>query len=173
MGICTIKNEKKTINSSIPPKKKKSKITFRETSDNLFESTTQSTPNSQEINIQSHNSTPKNKMLVSIDSNILINHNNRDPNIVYSKEKVLGNGSYGIVYLVKNKQLNKYFAMKTIKKKDKNKKLENTSLNNEIKILKSLDHPNILKITDFYETNTEYNIITEFCKEGELYKEIK
>ena len=55
MGICTIKNEKKTINSSIPPKKKKSKITFRETSDNLFESTTQSTPNSQEINIQSHN----------------------------------------------------------------------------------------------------------------------
>ena len=61
----------------ILPKKKKSKITFRETSDNLFESTTQSTPNSQEINIQSHNSTPKNKMLVSIDSNILINHNNR------------------------------------------------------------------------------------------------
>ena len=91
-------------------------------------------------------------MLVSIDSNILINHNNQNPNIVYSKEKVLGNGSYGIVYLVKNKQLNKYFAMKTIKKKQKNKKIENTLLNNEIKILKSLDHPNILKITDFFET---------------------
>ena len=170
MGICSM-TEKKKVNIVLPLKRKKSRITFRETNDNYFESTNQNSPRSQEIN-PSPTSTPKNKMLVSIDSSIFINQSILDPETVYSKEKILGHGSYGTVYLVKHKQLSKYFAMKTIKK-NPNKKKELEILNNEIKILKSLDHPNILKINDFYETNTEYNLITEFCQEGELYKEIK
>ena len=42
-----------------------------------------------------------------------------------------------------------------------------------INILRKLDHPNILKITDFYNLKNEYNIITEYCQEGELFDEIK
>ena len=48
-----------------------------------------------------------------------------------------------------------------------------TKAENEINILKRLDHPNILKITDFYNLKNEYNIITEYCQEGELFDEIK
>ena len=151
MGICSM-TEKKKVNIVLPLKRKKSRIIFRETNDNYFESTNQNSPRSQEIN-PSPTSTPKNKMLVSIDSSIFINQSILDPETVYSKEKILGHGSYGTVYLVKHKQLSKYFAMKTIKK-NPNKKKELEILNNEIKILKSLDHPNILKIKDFYETNT-------------------
>ena len=44
---------------------------------------------------------------------------------------------------------------------------------NEVDILRKLDHPNIVKITDFYSLKTEYNIITEYCQEGELFDEIK
>ena len=44
---------------------------------------------------------------------------------------------------------------------------------NEINILRKLDHPNILKITDFYNLKNEYNIISEYCQEGELFDEIK
>ena len=63
--------------------------------------------------------------------------------------------------------------MKVIKKTSKNKDEEEEELMNEIDILRKLDHPNILKITDFYSLKNEYNIITEYCQEGELFEEIK
>ncbi len=44
---------------------------------------------------------------------------------------------------------------------------------NEVDIWRKLDHPNIVKIIDFYSLNTEYNIINEWCQEDELFDEIK
>jgi len=44
---------------------------------------------------------------------------------------------------------------------------------NEINILRKMDHPNIVKINDFYTTKTEYILVTEYCPEGELFYEIK
>jgi calcium-dependent protein kinase len=35
---------------------------------------------------------------------------------------------------------------------------------NEVNIMKSLDHPNIVKIFDVIEDNKYYYIIMEFCK---------
>ena len=64
--------------------------------------------------------------------------------------------------------------MKTINKtegiNDEEKKRE---IFKEINILKTIDHPNILKIFEFYSTKTEFSFITEICSDGELYKEIK
>ena len=62
--------------------------------------------------------------------------------------------------------------MKVIKK-NPNNKINEENLLNEIEILKKMDHPNILKILDFFSLKMEYNIITEFCQEGELLNEIK
>jgi serine/threonine protein kinase len=39
------------------------------------------------------------------------------PDSIYKKIKIIGTGGYGEVWLVKNKSLNKNFAMKIIKKK--------------------------------------------------------
>jgi calcium-dependent protein kinase len=61
--------------------------------------------------------------------------------------------------------------MKVIKKTNKTEKDE--ILMNEINILRKMDHPNIVKINDFYITNTEYVLVTEYCPEGELFYEIK
>ena len=62
--------------------------------------------------------------------------------------------------------------MKVIKKSQTKGKEEEENLMNEVDILRKLDHPNIVKITDFYSLKTEYNIITEYCQEGELFDEI-
>ena len=109
---------------------------------------------------------------MSIDSNVFVVKGETSPDLFYIREKTLGHGSYGTVYLVKHKQLHRYFAMKVIKKTHKNKSDEE-SLMNEIHILRKMDHPNILKMTDFYNQKKEYDIITEYCQEGELFNEIK
>ena len=43
---------------------------------------------------------------------------------------------------------------------------------NEINILRTLDHPNILKIFEFYSNRESYSIVTELCSGGELFQEI-
>ena len=50
---------------------------------------------------------------------------------------------------------------------------EKTMLFNEINNLKDLDHPNILKMYEFFEDPKRYYIVTDICKGGELYDEIK
>jgi len=113
------------------------------------------------------------KLMVTLDSKVFVGKGSTDPNQIYIRKKILGRGSFGTVYLVKQKELSRYFAMKVIKKSSAKNKEEEESLMNEIEILRKLDHPNILKITDFYPLKTEYNIITEYCQEGELFDEIK
>ena len=108
---------------------------------------------------------------VTIDTNLLVARNIYNIKNNYKRTKVLGEGSFGKVYLVKHKQLNIYFAMKIIKKTNKSENEEN--IMNEINILRKLDHPNIVKIKEFYITNNEYILVTEYCPEGELFYEIK
>jgi len=115
----------------------------------------------------------ENKQVVTLDSKVFVAKGNNDPNTLYIKKKILGRGSFGIVYLVKQRYLSRYFAMKVIKKSQAKAKEEEENLMNEVDILRKLDHPNIVKITDFYSLKTEYNIITEYCQEGELFDEIK
>ena len=49
---------------------------------------------------------------------------------------------------------------------------EQKMLFNEINILRSLDHPNIVKMYEFFEDEKRYDIVTEICKGGELFDEI-
>ena len=123
-------------------------------------------------NNKNNNNMNYNNNNVTIDTNLLTSGGTNDPKLIYHKIKILGQGSFGTVYLAKNKKLNSNFAMKIIQKSDKDSKREG-NLMNEINFLRKLDHPNILKINDFYSTKNEYIIITEFCPEGELFYEIK
>ena len=43
---------------------------------------------------------------------------------------------------------------------------------NEVEILKSLDHPNIVKIYEFFEDSNNFFIVTELCTGGELFERI-
>ena len=134
-------------------------------------------PTNEQLEIKEENNemkeTSDDKQVVTLDSKVFIAKGNNDPNKLYIKKKILGRGSFGIVYLVKQRYLSRYFAMKVIKKSPTKGKEEEDNLMNEVDILRKLDHPNIVKITDFYSLKTEYNIITEYCQEGELFDEIK
>ena len=62
--------------------------------------------------------------------------------------------------------------MKIIKKKFSCSTEEEREILNEINILRTMDHPNILKIFEFYSNEREYSLVTELCSMGELFDEI-
>ena len=61
-------------------------------------------------------------------------------------------------------------AMKIINKKSD--KIVN-SVYHEIKILKELDHPSIVKIFEYYKDETNIYIIMEYLKGGSLFERLK
>ena len=90
----------------------------------------------------------------------------------YEKIKFLGNGAFGSVFKVKKKNSGTrdiIRALKEISKEALNDNLESEEeLKNEIEVLKQLDHPNIMKIFEFYEDENYLYIINEFCGGGDV-----
>lgn len=43
----------------------------------------------------------------------------------------------------------------------------------EVEILKSLDHPNIVKLYELYQDSKNYYLITEFLEGGELFDKLQ
>ena len=81
----------------------------------------------------------------------------------------LGAGALGVVQKVRHKASKQIRAMKTIKK---NTIYEEKNLK-EIENLMLLDHPNILKLYEYYYDKKNLYIITDFCEGGELFDKIK
>ena len=86
----------------------------------------------------------------------------------YTLKKVLGKGSFGEVYLTSKQGSKEYFATKKIDKKFASNPRAKKYLDNEINILKEIDHQNIVKLYQVYETTQYYYLITEFCNGGGL-----
>jgi calcium-dependent protein kinase len=62
--------------------------------------------------------------------------------------------------------------MKIINKSENCSTEDDQEIMNEINILRTLDHPNILKIFEFYSSKESYSLVTELCQGGELFQEI-
>ena len=116
----------------------------------------------------------ENKSKISFNSEVLISQVKTDPFNDYTEIKVLGTGSFATVKLVKNNVTGMIRAMKIIqKRKTLNGKTDSSTdldILNEINILKQIDHPNVVKIFEFYNSEDAYYLITEFCEGGELFK---
>ena len=112
------------------------------------------------------------EMSLTVKQDILVGEEKGNPSKKYKAKKMLGSGSFGCVYEAKNTLFGNTVAMKVIKK-DKENELDEQEIRNEIDILKQLSHPNIVKIYEFFISENHYYIITEFCKEGELFNYIK
>ena len=81
--------------------------------------------------------------------------------------KLIGEGSYGKVFKAYDKKTKNLCAVKIITKKKK-KKEDLKKILQEIEILKSLNHPNIIKFLNHYETKKAHFVFTEYCKESLL-----
>ena len=88
--------------------------------------------------------------------------------------KTLGKGAFGMVCLVKRKFDGKTYAMKRIKIAQLSNKEKENSLN-EIRILASLSHKNIIGYKDafFDQKSKTLNIVMEFPNDGDISTKIK
>ena len=86
---------------------------------------------------------------------------------------IIGKGSYGNVYLAKNYSNDQYYAVKVISKNQLQSKIVYQYFNNEIYILKHINHPNIVKYISLVEQKKDYWLIIEYCNGGSLVKALK
>lgn len=82
--------------------------------------------------------------------------------------KLLGKGGFSQVRIAvfKNDDTRKKYAVKSINKNETNIDLE--MLRREISSLQTLDHPNIVKLYDFYEDLKYLHLVMEYWTGGEL-----
>lgn len=167
MGICQSSNNKHPHNKQEHQPQKPEQL-----KNNINENPT--TERSQPIRYSRHN---KKKVIESstelaIGNNNIISLKTGTPLDNYIIEKKLGEGSYGTVFKVKNKDLKIHRAMKNIHGSTTNNPDKLKEIVNEIELLKTMDHPNIVKIFEFYSTKDGYFLITEYCSGGELFDRI-
>ena len=117
----------------------------------------------------------KNKSNLVLNNNVVVSKNinsNHFDDYVILKE--IGSGTYSKVQLVQHKINLSIRAMKVIKKKKKrgtNQTNEN-DVYKEVELLIKMDHPNIVKIFEFYNGEKDYYLIMEYCEGGELFDKI-
>ena len=86
----------------------------------------------------------------------------------FSKLSKLGNGSYGHVFRIRHKETNKIYALKEMNKLKLNKEDKLYQIYVENEMLKICSHKNIIKYYGFYENNSNFSIIEEYCPYGDL-----
>ena len=92
----------------------------------------------------------------------------------FVKEKVLGKGSFGSVFLVRRKRDNKIYALKSVYMEKLNKKEQENSVN-EVRILASVNHPNVIGYKEAFwdDSGSTLNIVMEYADDGDLHTKIE
>lgn len=90
----------------------------------------------------------------------------------YKIGKNLGSGAFGEVRKVIHRATNENRAVKIFRKDLAVSDSSQKKLMEEINILRSLDHPNIIRVYEFFEDNKRFYIVMEQCSGGELFEEI-
>lgn len=89
----------------------------------------------------------------------------------YEVKEIIGQGSSSVCYRCLNTRSSREYAVKVI---DKRKVLIHSptlvaQLLREIDILRTLEHPNIIRLYDVFETDQDISVVTELVRGGELF----
>ena len=87
----------------------------------------------------------------------------------YNFIKTIGEGTFGKVKLAIHKPTNEEVAIKILEKSKIKKQKELERIEKEIKYMKMLNHPNIVKIYEIIEDNNNFYISMEYVPGGELF----
>ena len=98
------------------------------------------------------------------------NKTNKDKNS-YKIIKKIGEGSFGVVYLVYSLKASSRYVLKKIDLKGLSKE-EIKETSNEVNLLKKLDHPNIIKFVEVIKSKRYLELYMEFAEKGDLYDQI-
>ena len=103
-----------------------------------------------------------------INTQKIIRKQTGNPLDYYDVIKKLGKGTFGTVYKVMHKTTGTIRAMKVIPKNNMRYGFSDDDIIQEINILKTLEHPHIIRLYEFYTSKENYYLINEFCTEGDL-----
>ena len=107
----------------------------------------------------------------------------------YKIVKMLGQGSFGITYLAEHTSLGKKVAIKEFFMKELNSRSDDGSITGssdgslaynyaqkfrkEAQNLARMEHPNIVRVTDFFEENATFYYVMEFIEGRNLNDYVK
>lgn len=88
----------------------------------------------------------------------------------YNCIDLLGKGAFASVYRLANKTDGQLFAAKELDKRKfiKNGGMNDSKLNNEMRIMERINHPNIVQFVEYHEHNPYLYIIMEYVPFGDL-----
>ncbi|XP_056293031.1 calcium/calmodulin-dependent protein kinase IGa [Pseudoliparis swirei] len=87
---------------------------------------------------------------------------------VFEFKGKVGSGTFSEVFMVREKTTGKLYALKCLKKKH----LAHSNLENEINVLRRIQHENVVGLEDFYESRTHYYLVLQLVSGGELFDRI-
>ena len=96
----------------------------------------------------------------------------RQSYLITSTNKILGMGAFGKVFHSTNRADPTLEVAIKLFNKSKLKSDSFKRIKEEVKILTSLDHPNIVKYYQTYEDTKYLYLVTEYCSGGELFDKI-
>ena len=89
----------------------------------------------------------------------------------YKIESTIGKGNFATVKKVKLRATGERFAVKILSKKNMSEE-DLLSMEQEIEILKQIDHPNIVKLNDVFEDERHICLVMDWMQGGELFDRI-
>lgn len=92
---------------------------------------------------------------------------------LYQKGNILGKGGFARVYEFINLETKKNYAGKVVEKVSLTKSRIRQKLMTEIKIHRSLNHPNVVKFEHFFEDSENVYILLEICQNNSLSELIR
>jgi calcium-dependent protein kinase len=118
------------------------------------------------------------KLLTKVDPlpEIKVKYNICKENInrIYVFTKVIGEGYFSKVkeaYKMKDGDNQRKYAIKVIHKRRVDKSLKDDFLN-ELSILETIDHPNIIRFLETYEDENNYYLVMEYLGGGDIFQRI-
>lgn len=89
----------------------------------------------------------------------------------YKIEATIGRGTFATVKRAKNRATGERFAVKVLAKRRMSDE-DKANMLVEIDILKSMDHPNIVRLIEVFEDDRHWCLVMELMKGGELFDKI-
>ena len=89
----------------------------------------------------------------------------------YKIEATIGRGTFATVKRAKNRASGERFAVKVLAKRRMSDE-DKANMLVEIDILKSMDHPNIVRLIEVFEDERHWCLVMELMKGGELFDKI-
>lgn len=86
----------------------------------------------------------------------------------------IGSGLLGQIKLCAHKVSTKVFAVKIISKSNlTSEQLKSRTIESQVRIMQSVDHPTILKIHDFFEDSSNFYLIMDYVQGGDLFSKME